>query len=99
MECIFNNSVLISDLQQIITIENECYSHPWKFSHFYNELKNNYSLNCKLTTDNLIIGYSFSILLFDELQINNFCVHKNYQNRGFGSQLMEFTLNEAKIKR
>ncbi len=92
--------VLLSDLNKIYKIEKKTFKSDSFSRKLLQNLINSNSLFLKLVTpknEEHIIGYV--ILIKDnEFRFNliNFIIRKKYQNKGYGSLLMQETLNVVK---
>lgn len=92
--------VLLSDLNKIYKIEKKTFKSDSFSRKLLQNLINSNSLFLKLVTpknEEHIIGYV--ILIKDnEFRFNliNFIIRKKYQNKGYGSLLMQETLNIVK---
>ena len=87
-------SVLESDLDEIIFIENLSFPDPWPRKIFEMELKSDksYNLSCKDEAGK-ILGYCLSWLIYDEVHILKVAVHPDYRNLGIGKHLIYDTLD------
>ena len=92
--------VELSDLDEILRIENECFFDPWSKDSFLLDIDNNDSLFIKLVDDNdKLIGYYDAWLSIDDADIGSIAVTKAYQGKGYGEKLLNDLLNRCKEKR
>jgi len=88
--------ITVNDLKEIQEIEKRCYPNPWEYQSLKNELNLPFAFHYKFKIDSKIAGYCFCSLCLENLHINNFCVDKNYQNKGNGYNFLKCLINEAK---
>jgi ribosomal-protein-alanine N-acetyltransferase len=75
----------VSDLDQILSIEQQSFASPWKREHFLHELEQNrWALNLVADRGRELIGYACLWLIDDELKINNIAVHPATRRCGYG---------------
>ena len=87
----------IEDLDQVLAIENECFDEPWTRQYFVDEL--NKPDICRLfidKEDNEIISYGSIWLMFENCDIVNIAVKKDYQRKGYGQRMLDQLISEAK---
>lgn len=87
----------IEDLDQVIQIENECFSDPWPKKNFEEELKN--SELCRLYVDRQddeIVSFGSIWLMFENCDIVKIAVKKDCQRKGFGQTMLDHLISEAK---
>ena len=84
-----------SDLRQLLAIENAVHVVPWTEDTFKVCFQAGY-LGWALELDRQMIGFIIVSMRVDECHILNICVAKAYQHQGYGRQLLEYALNEAK---
>lgn len=79
-----------ADLDKIIEIERECFSSPWSYHAFLQELKNDYSyLWVVKNPKSEIVGFICFWLIFDEAHILNIAVKKTFRGKGIGNLLVK----------
>ena len=87
----------IADLEEVLAIENESFSHPWNMDHFLDELKSTHAFPLlAIDPEESIIGYICPSLLLDEGHILNLAVHRNFRGQGVGQLLVERVLNDCR---
>lgn len=85
----------LSDLQQVLEIENECFEAPWSATYFALSLKRSksyeylYVARCEST----IKGYIVFAILYEEAHILNIAVPSVYQRQGIGKYLLASALD------
>jgi [ribosomal protein S18]-alanine N-acetyltransferase len=83
------------DLDTIMAIEPEIYSHPWSRGNFTDSLKAGYDcLICE--SDGELIGYGVLMRVLDEAHLLNLSIAKAHQGRGFGRALLEHFIGESR---
>lgn len=83
------------DLDDILIIEPNIYSHPWSRGNFNDSLKAGHSAWVMQSADT-IIGYSVMMLVLDEAHLFNISIAAPYQKQGLGAMLLEYMLGRAK---
>ena len=67
----------------------------WSKKQWTKEFKKEGTKIFGLLISNLVIGICVFQVVIDEAQINYFVVHQKFRNRGFGSQLMNFSIKKC----
>ena len=67
----------------------------WSKKQWTNEFKKEGIKIFGLLISNLLIGICVIQVVLDEAQINYFVVHKKFRNRGFGSNLMKYLIEQC----
>jgi ribosomal-protein-alanine N-acetyltransferase len=87
----------LDDLEQVLWIERDSFSSPWRRDHFLHELRDNrYAVNRVLKSGDRVLGYSCTWIVDDELRINNIAVHPDHRRRGMARRLLRNALHEAR---
>jgi ribosomal-protein-alanine N-acetyltransferase len=84
----------VGDLDAIMEIEPQIYSHPWTRGNFADSLKSAHNA-WLLLQDNNIIGYALMMMVLDEAHLLNLSISKFYQKRGLGRMLLEHMISIA----
>ena len=84
----------MEDLDEVMVIEPQIYSHPWTRGNFSDSLKSGHSAWI-LEQENKIIGYALLMIVLDEAHLLNLSIAKNYQKQGLGRFLLEYMLKIA----
>lgn len=88
MEVVFR-SMLLEDIDQICSIEQEVFPTPWSAEAFYNELMNNHFAHyIVIESDEKVIGYGGMWTIMDEAHVTNIAILKAYQGKKLGEQLL-----------
>jgi ribosomal-protein-alanine N-acetyltransferase len=88
----------MADLDDVIKVEQLCYSPPWKKEHFIHEIHSPVSFPFVLTINGLVAGYLCLMSLFEEAQIMNITVSSQYRGKGLAQMLIEFAVKTAAEK-
>jgi len=83
------------DLTDIISIENNAYSHPWTIGIFRDCLRVGYYCQV-LEQDGAIHGYGVLSEAVGEAHVLNVCIHPDSQGTGLGRMLVEHLITSAK---
>jgi ribosomal-protein-alanine N-acetyltransferase len=87
----------LDDLEQVLWIERDSFSSPWRRDHFLHELRTNrYAVNRVLKSGDRVLGYSCTWIVDDELRINNIAVHPDHRRQGLARRLLWDALHEAR---
>jgi ribosomal-protein-alanine N-acetyltransferase len=87
----------ISDLDEVMSIENASFSSPWSRTYFLQEIEKNplslpFLLRKKERGIATIVGFCVCWIIRDELHINNVAVLPPYRKHGYGEVLMRTAL-------
>jgi len=86
-----------ADLNKIVEIERECFSSPWSYQAFLQELKHNYSyLWVAKDVRFEIVGFICFWLIYEEAHILNIAVRKAFRGKGIGSLLIKKMISFVK---
>jgi ribosomal-protein-alanine N-acetyltransferase len=87
-----------ADLEEVLAIENESFSHPWNRDHFLDELKSVHAFPLvAIDPEESIIGYICPRHLLDEGHILNIAVRQNFRGQRLGQLLVERVLNDCRV--
>jgi ribosomal-protein-alanine N-acetyltransferase len=87
-----------ADLEEVLAIENESFSHPWNRDHFLDELKSVHAFPLvAIDPEESIIGYICPRLLLDEGHILNLAVRRKFRGQRLGQLLVERVLNDCRV--
>ena len=85
----------LNDLADILSIEKKVFKHPWSKEQL------NWELNSQPVTENHVmiargnmIGYLFSHVVDDDVQILNIAINIPFQHKGYGEQLLSYFLDQ-----
>ena len=86
----------VSDLDSIkLTLESD-FDDFWNYNVLKSELNNPNSKYIVAKIDNTIVGFAGFIILYDEADISNIVVNKNYRHMGIGTLMLEELICMAK---
>ncbi|WP_286235094.1 ribosomal protein S18-alanine N-acetyltransferase [Thalassotalea sediminis] len=81
----------------LLTIENNCHSHPWSEQTFRSCVGGRY-FGFFAMHQNEIIGFYIADLVADEITLMDICISPKFQGKGFGKALMAH-LNQQAINK
>jgi len=84
----------ISDLRDVMVLENRNYAFPWTMGIFRDCLIAGYTMQV-MRLDLELIGYGVMQLAADEAHILNLCIDRDHSRRGYARQLLEKLLDIA----
>jgi ribosomal-protein-alanine N-acetyltransferase len=88
-------SLFKSDLPQILAIEQSVHVAPWTEETFHVVFRTGYA-GWVMELDKKIIGFVIVSWSASECHVLNLCVAHAYQHQGYGRQLMDKALEEAR---
>lgn len=83
------DKMTIKDLESIKNILISDFDDFWNYNILKDELKSENSKYIRAKFNNEIVGFAGIKILFDEADIMNIVVKKDYRNKGIGSILLE----------
>jgi len=90
----------MSDLKQVLAIENMSFPAPWSRQAFISELTyNRAAIYLVARQDDQIIGYAGMWVVVDEAHITNIAVHPAWRRLGVGRRLMDRLVEIAQANR
>ena len=88
----------ISNIREILLIEQESYLSPWSEKHFKDDINNQNSINYIYKRDEELFGYLFGYLIDSEYHLNKITVKKKYRQNNIGKTLFYHCLDELVFK-
>lgn len=87
----------VSDVSEVLAVENVSYPNPWPREAFEHELIQNPFSRAMIarTHEGALAGYCLAWLVVDELHIQNVAVDPDYRQRGLAKRLIEDMLHAA----
>lgn len=86
----------VSDLTDVLELENICFATPWSEQSFRDELERNVLARLFTACDGeKIVGYCSVMLIINEAHIYNIAVHPDYRQLGVGGMLMQRMMQSA----
>ncbi|GAA0496718.1 ribosomal protein S18-alanine N-acetyltransferase [Salinibacillus aidingensis] len=87
----------ISDLHQIINIEQKTFNTPWDEGSFKSELEQNKFAHYYVIEDEGIpFGYCGLWVVYESAQITNIAILPEYRGNNYGQELFSYALDEAR---
>lgn len=86
----------ISNLDDLINIENICFSHPLASNMLENALLNHKYCFFGYTIDDKVIAYGSLFIVADEAQINNIAVLPSFRKKGIATKILNEIINYSK---
>ena len=84
-----------NDLADILSIEKKVFKHPWSKEQLSWELNSQPAAeNYVMISRGNMIGYLFSHVVDDDVQILNIAIDIPFQHRGYGKQLLSYFLDQ-----
>ena len=91
----------VDDIPCLLTIEQQCHSHPWKASHFTSSIQSSHQGYVLWDANKeghreshrgspAIIAYAITSTVVDEAELLNLTVAPPYQRQGIGKHLLEW---------
>jgi len=92
MDKIQIDKMYVSDLDAVMLIEKSNYEIPWTKGIMKDCIKAGYQCFV-LKANNLIIGYAFLMVNFDESHLLNMCINHTHQGKGLAKKLLNYLHN------
>ena len=84
-----------NDLADILSIEKKVFKHPWSKEQLIWELNSQPAAeNYVMIAKGNMIGYLFSHVVDDDVQILNIAIDIPFQHKGYGEQLLSYLLDQ-----
>lgn len=84
-----------NDLVDILSIEKKVFKHPWSKEQLDWELNSQpVAENYVMIAKGIMIGYLFSHIIDDDVQILNIAIDIPFQHEGYGEQLLSYFLDQ-----
>ena len=77
------------DLPAIHALESASFPNPWRVEFFENELRQNGRFAIVAIQGVQLVGYAFSMWIFDEMHINKIAVDPGVRRSGIAAALMD----------
>ncbi len=84
-----------ADLDQVLAVERQCYSHPWSAEFFLQELHSPFATVDLYWIDGQLGGYLCSWYLQGELHILNLATAPAFRRRGIAGMLLGRALDQG----
>jgi ribosomal-protein-alanine N-acetyltransferase len=86
--------LLERDIDRMYAIEKQAYPFPWSRGLFVDCIYAEYGCY-GLQVGQDLVGYSIFNWAANEAHLLNLCIHPQWQQRGYGSLLLEFSINQV----
>lgn len=87
------------DLDAVHRIEQDSFPAPWRREFFAGELTAEGRFNLVAREQGVVVGYLFSMWIFDEMHVNKIAVAETHRRRGIADALMAKCLEFAREHR
>ena len=88
-----------TDLDAVLTIEQDSFSTPWRREHFEHEIAAPHSFPFVAECNGVVVGYVCLMSLFEEAQILDIAVAPEQRGRGIARMLMDHAISVAREKK
>jgi len=89
--------MIMSDLEQVVAIDQASFSLPWPARSFQFELTDNPASRCWVVElDGKIIAMIVGWLILDELHVATIATHPDFRRQGIGKKLLNHALKSAR---
>ena len=82
------SALRIDDLDALLAVENQCYSHPWTRGNFIDSMAMGYAMQL-LWVDAQLVGYFVAMQGVDEVHLLNITVNPRCQHQGWAKVLLQ----------
>ncbi len=86
------------DVPAVANIERLSFASPWSEDALMKELGNTLACYYILESNEQLLGYIGTWIIFDEAQITNVAVHPEFQGNGFGRKILSYFFVQMKAK-
>lgn len=96
MENMKITNMTLSDLDSIKSVLNTDFDDFWNYNIFKSELENSNSKYIVAKFEDTIVGFAGFIIGYDEADISNIVVNKNFRHKGIATMMLENLITLAK---
>ena len=86
----------VNKIKDILSIEQQSQYSSWTEKMFFAEAENKFSFFKIIKNDNKIIGYIIYRIIFDEAEILNIVIDKDFRGLKIGKTLINFAIEDIK---
>ncbi|MBE5886794.1 MAG: ribosomal-protein-alanine N-acetyltransferase [Lachnospiraceae bacterium] len=86
------------DIEAVVILEAENFSEPWSANSFIEEIRKETSLYIVAYEGETLVGICGLVTSFDEGEVLNVSVAKEYRKQGIAYQMLQHLLNEGESK-
>jgi len=91
------SDIAVTDLHDILTIENENFTNPWSFYMFYIDIFVHTDTCYKIAKiDGETVGYGGFYFVMNEAHVCNIAVRKTHRREGIGERILCTLIEEAR---
>jgi ribosomal-protein-alanine N-acetyltransferase len=87
-----------ADIEQILTIEEKVYSHPWTRGNFLDSFYSDHEACGLRNKSGNLLGYFVLMSVLDEMHLLNFSIAIEYQRQGLARVLLDKLTESAREK-
>lgn len=88
--------MLMSDLDDVVSVENDVYPFPWTRGNFADSLRAGYSCWTLRGGDCALLAYSVVMMALDEAHLLNLSVARGAHRQGYGWRMLDFMAQRAR---
>ncbi len=89
--------MVLTDLEQVVAIDQVSFSLPWPARSFQFELTDNAASRCWVADlDGRVIAMVVGWFIVDELHVATIATHPEFRSQGIGREILLHALNSAK---
>ena len=82
------SALAIDDMEALLAVEQQCYSHPWTRGNFVDSMVMGYAIEL-LWADTQLVGYFVAMEGVQEVHLLNITVNPAFQHQGWARVLLE----------
>lgn len=86
----------VSDMAEVMSIENDVYPHPWTHGNFLDSLYSGYEIWTVRDAAGALGGYLLLMLSVDDAHLLNIAVRRDLQGQGVGRLLLTHAVELAR---
>ena len=87
----------LTDLNEVMAIEQSVYSHPWSRGNFVDAIDDNYDAWVARSPESELLGYFVHMPIIDELHLLTIAVKESAQGRGLGHFFLLLMVERGKV--
>ena len=90
--------MVVTDLDTVLAIEAQCYSHPWTRGNFIDSLAAGYLAELRLSAGGECIGYWVAMPGVEEMHLLNLSVAPCHQRQGHAQAMLQDLVQHALVR-
>jgi ribosomal-protein-alanine N-acetyltransferase len=94
----WHRPMVLADLDEVLAVEVQAYSHPWSRRNFVDSLAAGYDAELRLDAAGALLGYRVAMPGFEETHLLNLTVAPAHQRRGHGLALLNRLADLARAR-